>query len=125
MKTRVAAAVSIVLAAVAAALLRFYVVEPEAVAHLCGAPDAPWWCALRSGVIAAFGTNALAVGALAAAAIAIVSRLSGAGLAAACLGVAGLMLYSVEAGAIAFLLGLIALARPRNRQPRARGEQQA
>src|SRR5512145_2051443 len=66
MKTRVVVAVSIAIAGAVAALLRFYVVEPEGVAHLCSAPDAPWWCAPRAAVIAAFTTNALAVAALAA-----------------------------------------------------------
>jgi hypothetical protein len=120
MRTRIVAVAAVLIAALGAALLRFYVVEPEAIAHFCGAP-----CALRGAVIAAFGTSALAIGALVVAGIAIVVRRSGAAIAAACLGVAGLMLYSVEAGAIAFLLGLIALARPRDRQPGARGEQQA
>lgn len=125
MKSRIVAVVSIAIAAAAAGLLRFYVVEPETIAHLCGAPGAPWWCALRSAVIAVFASNALAIAALAAGGTAIVFRRSGAAIAAACLGIAGLMLYSVEAGAIAFLLGLIALARPRKREPGARGEQQA
>jgi hypothetical protein len=125
MRTRIVAVAAILIAALAAALLRFYVVEPEAIAHFCGAPGAPWWCALRAAVVAAFGTSALAIGALVVAGIAIVVRRSGAAIAAACLGVSGLMLYSVEAGAIAFLLGLIALTRPRDRQPGARGEQQA
>jgi hypothetical protein len=125
MKTRVVVAVSIAIAGAVAALLRFYVVEPEGVAHLCSAPDAPWWCAPRAAVIAAFTTNALAVAAVAAAGIALATRRSGLALAAVCLGVGGLVLYAVEAGAIAFLLGLIALARPRDRQAGARGEQQA
>lgn len=125
MKTPFGAAVLGAIAAVVAALLRFQVVEPEALAHLCGAGAAPWWCALRSALIAAFATHALGVAAVAAGGIAVATRRSGAALAAACLGVAGLVLYSVEAGAIALLLGLLALARPRGRQSGARGEQQA
>jgi hypothetical protein len=125
MRNRIVAVTAILIAALAAALLRVYVVDPEAIAHLCGAPGAPWWCVLRAAVVAAFGTSALAIAALVVAGIAIVIRRSGAAIAAACLGVAGLMLYSVEAGAIAFLLGLIALARPRDREPGARGKQQA
>ena len=125
MKAHVGAAVSIAIAAAVAALLRFYVVEPEEMAHLCGAAGAPWWCAVRAAVIAAFATHALGVAAVAAGGIAIATRWSGAALAAACLGVAGLVLYAVEAGAIGFLLGALALARARDRQGHARSEQQA
>jgi AMMECR1 domain-containing protein len=42
MKAQAGAAVSVAIAAAVAALLRFYVVEPEELAHLCGAR-----CALR------------------------------------------------------------------------------
>ena len=125
MNTRVVAAISVAIAAAAAAIVRFQLVEPEGIAHLCSATAAPRWCTLRALAVAAFATNALAVAAVVAGAIAIATRWSGAALAAACLGVAGLVLYAVEAGAIGFLLGLIALARPRDRQPGARGEQQA
>ena len=125
MKTPVGVAISIAIAAAVAAVVRVQIVEPEDLAHLCSAADAPWWCALRAAVIAAFATNALAVAAAAAGGISIATRRSGAALGAVCLGVAGLVLYSVEAGAIALLLGLLALARPRARQAGARGEEQA
>ena len=125
MKSPFGAAVLVASAAAVAAVLRFQVVEPEALAHLCGAAAAPWWCALRAAVIAAFATNALAIAAVAAGGIAIVTRRPAAALAAACLGVAGLVLYAVEAGAIGFLLGVLALVRARHRQDHACGEQQA
>jgi hypothetical protein len=125
MKNPVGAAVLVAIAAAVAALLRVYVVEPEELAHLCGAAGAPWWCALRAAVIAAFATHALGVAAIAAGGIAIMTRRSGAALAAACLGVAGLVLYAVEAGAFGFLLGVLALARARDRPGHARSEQQA
>jgi hypothetical protein len=124
-KSLAVAAGSIAVTVVVTALLRFRLVEPEYLAHLCGAPAAPWWCTLREAVIAAFASHALEVAAVAAGGVAVVTRRSGAALAAACLGAAGLVLYAVEAGAIALLLGLIALARPRQRQSRARGEQEA
>lgn len=108
-----------------AAGVRFQIVEPEGLAHLCSASAAPWWCTLRAAVIAVFATNALAIAAVAAGGIAIATRRSGAALAAACLGVAGLVLYAVEAGAIACLLGLLTLARARTRQAGARSEEQA
>jgi hypothetical protein len=116
---------SIVAALAVAAVVRFQIVEPEATAHLCGAAAAPWWCALRATVIAVFASNALAIAAVVAGGIAIVTRRAGAALAAACLGVAGLVLYAVEAGAIGFLLGALALARPRDRPGHARRKQEA
>jgi hypothetical protein len=125
MKTLVVAAFSIVLALAVAAVVRFQIVEPEAMAHLCGAAAAPLWCMLRTAVIAAFASNALAIAAVAAGGIALATRRSGAALAAACLGAAGLVLYAVEAGAIGILLGVLALARARGRQGHARSEQQA
>jgi hypothetical protein len=125
MKTLVVAMVSVALAATVAAVVRSQVVEPEAMAHLCGAAAAPWWCTLRAAVITAFASHALAIAAVAAGVLAIVTRRSGAAIAAACLGAAGLALYAVEAGAVGFLLGALALARARDRTGRARGEQQA
>jgi hypothetical protein len=117
--------VSIAIVGAAAAVLRFQLVEPEVLAHLCGAAAAPRWCVARALVIGAFATNGLAIAAVAAGGIAIVTRRSGAALVAGCLGVAGLLLYAVEAGAIAFLLGALALVRSRDRQGHARREQQA
>ena len=125
MKNPFAAAVLVAIAAAVAAVLRFQVVEPEALAHLCGAAAAPWWCTLRAAVVAAFASHALAIGSVAAGVLAIVTRRAGAAIAAACLGAAGLVLYAVEAGAIGFLLGALALARARDRPSGARGEQQA
>lgn len=125
MKPLVVAAVSIAIAAAAAAAVRFLIVEPEEMAHLCSAAAAPWWCTMRAVIVAAFATDALAIAAVASGLLAIVTHRSGAALAAACLGVAGLVLYAVEAGAIGFLLGLLALARSHQRRSDARSEQQA
>jgi hypothetical protein len=112
-------------AGIAAAALRLLVVEPEATAHLCSAPGAPSWCTARAAAIAAFGSGALAAAAVLAGVVATVTRRAGAALAAVALGVAGLVLYSIEAGAVGLLLGLLALARPRERQARGGGEQEA
>lgn len=94
-----------------ACALRFGVVEPEALAHVCGAPGAPWWCALRAGVIAAFASGALALACGVAAVAATLVRSRRWALAAACLGVAGLILFSYESGALGLLAGLLVLAR--------------
>ena len=125
MKPFVLLTVAIAAAAALAALLRFLVVEPEALAHLCGAAVVPWWCTLRAAAVAIFSTGALAVAAVAVGVAAIATGRAAVALAAACLGVAGLVLYSVEAGAVAFLLGVLALARAHERKTAGRGEQQA
>jgi hypothetical protein len=96
-----------------AILLRFQFIEPEAYAHLCSAPGAPWWCAPRATAIAAFSSGALAVAAVGAGLAAVATRRRAVALAAVCLGVAGLLLYAVEGGAVSLLLGLLAFARPR------------
>ena len=125
MKALAVAPLSIAITLAVAAFLRFQIVEPEQVAHLCGAGAAPWWCTLRAAVIGAFASHALAVLAVGAGAVAVLTRRSGVAVAAACLGSAGLVLYSVEPGAVGLLLGLLALARPRHREPSARREREA
>jgi hypothetical protein len=91
--------------------LRFGLIEPAALAHVCGAAAAPWWCGLRGAVIVAFASGGLALAALASAGAATLLRARGWALAAVCLGVAGLVLFSYEAGAVALLAGLLVLAR--------------
>lgn len=108
-----------------AALLRYQMVQPAAIAHLCDAGGGPWWCTLRSLVIATFSTYGIGYAALIAAAIALWRRSAGAALAAAALGIAGLVLYCYEAGAVAFLVGLLVLARAAAGQQRRGGEQEA
>ncbi len=91
--------------------LRFGLIEPAAIAHVCGAAPAPWWCSLRGAVIAAFASGGLALAALASAGLATLLRARAWAFAAVCLGVAGLVLFSSEAGAVALLAGLLVLAR--------------
>ena len=125
MKPFVSLTVAVAVAAALAASLRFLLIEPEGFAHLCSAAAAPWWCAPRAAAITVFSSGALSVAAVGVGVLAIVTRRPATGLSAACLGAACLALYSVEAGAVAFLLGLLALARPRQRQARGGAEQEA
>jgi hypothetical protein len=125
MKSLALVAVPIAAAAAAAALLRVLLIEPEAFAHRCGASAGPWWCTLRAAAIVVFASGGLAVAAIGAGVAATVTRRAGVALSAACLGAAGLVLYSVEAGAVALLLGLLALARARERESGGRTEQEA
>lgn len=125
MKALVSLIASIAAAAGLAASLRFLVIEPEGAAHLCSAAAGPWWCAPRAAAIALFSSGTLAVAAVGAGVIATFTRRRAAGLAAACLGAAGLVLYAVEAGAVGFLLGLLVWSRPRAREAGGGREQEA
>lgn len=108
-----------------AALLRYQLVQPAAIAHACDAGGGPWWCALRSLVIATFSTYGLGYVAIVAALLALWRRSARFALAAAAFGIAGLVLYCYEAGAVGFLVGLLVLARAAAGQQRRAGEQQA
>lgn len=109
MPVRLVASVAIALAI--ATGVRYAIIEPASLAHLCGAPGAPWWCAPRALLAAVLGAGALGFGAIGAGVLAILTRLSAWALAAACLGAAGLVLYAAATGAVGLLLGLIVLAR--------------
>ncbi len=125
MKPVVALIAPIAAAASLAASVRFLVVEPEGFGHLCSAAAAPGWCAPRAAAIALFSSGALAATAVGAGIVATVARRRGAGIAAVCLGTMALVLYAVEAGAVALLLGLLAWSRPREREAGGGGEQEA
>jgi len=103
--------VSVAIALAIAAGVRYAIIEPARLAHLCGAPGAPWWCAPRALLAAALDAGALGFGAIGAGVLAILTRLSAWALAAACLGAAGLVLYAAATGAVGLLLGLLVLAR--------------
>ena len=103
--------VAVALALAAAAALRFAVVEPAGIAHLCGAAYAPWWCAPRALLVWVLALGAPGLGASAAGVLATFARSPAWALVAAGLGAAGLLLYSVATGAVGFLLGLLVVAR--------------
>ncbi len=118
---------AVALALAAAAALRFAVVEPAGIAHLCSAADAPWWCAPRALLVWVLALGAPGLGAIVAGVLATFARSPGWALVAACLGAAGLLLYSVATGAVGFLLGLLVVARTvaARRHPHARSEREA
>ncbi len=113
---------TVAIALALAASVRYALIEPLAIAHLCGAPGAPWWCAPRGLAAGALHAGALGVGAIAAGVVAILARSSAWALAAAGLGAAGLVLYAAAAGAVGCLLGLLVLARA---SPYGRREREA
>lgn len=125
-KAAVRIAVSVAMALAIAAGVRYAIIEPAGLAHLCGAPGAPWWCVLRALAAAVLDAGALGFGAIGAGVLAILTRLSAWALAAACLGAAGLVLYAVATGAVGLLLGLLVLARAGGATlPDARREREA
>ena len=125
-KATVRIAVSVVMALAIAAGVRYAIIEPAGLAHLCGAPGAPWWCVPRALAAAVLGAGVLGFGAIGAGVLAILTRRSAWALAAACLGAAGLVLYAVATGAVGLLLGLLVLARAGGATlPDARREREA
>jgi hypothetical protein len=122
-KTTVIGIVAALAFAIAAAL-RFALIEPEALAHVCESHSAPGWCAIRGAVVFFARSSWLGGAALLTGVIATVSRSSRWALAALGLGLAALLLYSAAAGAVTFLLGGLVLARcvATGRQQDARSE---
>lgn len=104
----------VVLAATAA--LRFLLIEPHEIGHLCLQAEAPWWCAARSGLAAVFRTQAFGVASLAAGGWAWWRGDARWAAAAMLIGAAGLMLYNTNLAAPGVLLGIIALAREARRE---------
>lgn len=102
---------TIALVAVAAAALRFGVIEPPAVAHLCTADGGPAWCAWRQWAVLGFLGYGYGYAALVASCVALAWRHPLAAWLAAALGMAALVLYCAEAGAFALLVGALRLLR--------------
>lgn len=102
---------TVALVAVAAAALRYGVIEPPAVGNLCTADGGPAWCAWRQWAVLGFLSYGYGYAALTAAFVALVARHPLAAWLAAALGVAALVLYCVEAGAFALLVGALRLLR--------------
>lgn len=94
-----------------AALLRYYAIEPEEIAHACQ-PD-PWsgLCAARSALIQLFLGQRVGWAALAVALAALLLRRRAVASLALALAGAGLVLYSPEPSAAALVLSLLVLAR--------------
>jgi len=99
------------LAMAVAMLLRYNVVEPEAIAHACQ-PD-PWagMCAARTTLIHAFLGQRIGWAALLVALVALLVRRRAVASLALALGGAGLVLYSPEPSAAAVVASLLVLAR--------------
>ena len=100
-----------------AAALRFLLIEPHEVGHLCLQGDAPWWCLVREGTVSAFRSQAFGWLSLAAGCWAWWRESARWAAAAMLVGAAGLMLYNTNLAAPGVLLGIVMLAkgaRPRS-----------
>jgi len=95
----------------ATAALRFLLIEPHDIGHLCLQTDAPWWCAVRGGIAAAFRSQAFGGLSLACGLWAWFRGDARFAAAAMVVGAAGLMLYNTDLAAPGVLLGIIALAQ--------------
>ena len=101
----VVAALAVVLAA------RYAWVQPAAIGQLCDSGGGPWWCVPRQWLILSFATKAIGYAALGLGILALFSRHCGIAVIAACVGVAALILYNYELGAVGFTLSVLTLAR--------------
>ncbi len=101
----------LLLVGIAAAVVRFELIESSALGQLCSSGDAPWWCAVRTALVLGFLHHVYGVTALVGAALALVSRRRALAWLAAALGVFALQLYGAETGALALLVGSLRLLR--------------
>lgn len=101
----------IAVVALAAASLRYLLIEPADVAHLCDAVTRPGWCTARQMVVFGFLGYGYGYAALAAALLALGWKHPLSAWLAAAFGAFALELYCFEAGAFALLLGSLRLLR--------------
>ena len=99
------------LVAALAAWIRYGLIEPAAIGHLCEATSAPAWCRGRQLLVLGFLSYGYGWAALAFAAIALVWKHPLSAWLAAASGVLALQLYCFEAGAFALLVGCLRLIR--------------
>lgn len=99
------------------AWLRYALVEPSELGFFCNGGGQGMECDVRWTVMQIFN-NGLGLGALSLGLLALLIRSSVAGFMAALAGAAGLVLYNGDYSAVAFLLGLMILARAQFNQCR-------
>lgn len=97
------------LTGLAAAWLRYGLIEQPALAERCSAAHAPAWCPLRQLLVLGFLHEVYGVAAIVIAALALLRRAPVLAWLAAALGAFALVLYNFEPGALALLLGSLRL----------------
>jgi hypothetical protein len=99
---------AIVAAATAGMLaVRFYLIEPQAVALACAADNVGWRCIVREFAVTGFISNAFGLTALIAGVIVTVVRWRALALVAIVSGIAGAVLYTFEFSGAGLLLGAL------------------
>jgi hypothetical protein len=99
----------IALTGLAAAWLRYGLIEPPAMAQACTAAQAPAWCALRQALVLGFLYEIYGAVAILVAVLALLRRARTLAWLAAALGALALQLYNYEPGALALLVGCLRL----------------
>lgn len=96
-----------------AAAVRFLFIEPAAIGETCQAQAALWWCSLRLGLVQGFLHHIYGWAAVAVAIGCLAVRRPWLAVLAAALGVFSMVLYGVELGSFALLVGVLREARLR------------
>ena len=96
-----------------AAAVRFLFIEPAAIGETCEAQAALWWCSLRLVLVQGFLHHIYGWTAVAIAIASLVWRRPWLAVLAAALGAFAMVLYDVELGAFALLVGILREARLR------------
>ncbi len=103
---------------------RYLIIERQPIAEFCEAAGAPWWCAIREGIIVTFYSDAVGMVSLLMALLALLlgGRPSGRfwAIAAIIWAAPSIVLYSADYAAPAFLLALVMLVRDLPRASAAR-----
>lgn len=107
---------AVILAALFAGIgyvLRYGLVEPEAIGNMCKSAEAVWWCPVRTGFIVATEWNGLGYAATACALLTLALPRRGAvilAFVAMAIGGAGLVLYNATEAGPGMILALLRLA---------------
>ena len=96
-----------------AAVVRFLFIEPAAMGETCEAQAALWWCSLRLVLVQGFLHHVYGWAAVAVAIASLAVRRPWLAVLAAALGVFAMVLYGVELGSFALLVGVLREARLR------------
>ncbi len=100
------------LTAALAVWARYGLIEPHAQAQACLAGADGAVCILRTLLVAAFTSGALGLAAMLAMALALLRRRTASAALSLALGAVALILYSVQSGALALLVGALLLLPP-------------
>jgi hypothetical protein len=90
---------------------RYGMIQPPDVAHQCDDGAGPWWCSLRLAIILMYAHYGLGYASLLLSAGALALRRVDIACITICVGLAALVLYCYEPGAVAVVIGVLRLAR--------------